>query len=208
MPVLKPQVQLQQLLKKEFSTSSDDQNRVISGYRSLIDLLSAPRSVQQLRGHHELLFQCISQILLTPFHRHFDDEQLRVLIDVASHSCVLSMCQNQTMDRWAQNIDERAFEKPDDTDDDDEIEGDDDDDESYEDISESEELAQQKATRRPWIKNGSDRDHVKPPHEQVIRTGFYTTSLNETRSPATRLKSDIKDQNHAGHSRADQNGMC
>jgi hypothetical protein len=121
-------VRLQSLLNNELSSSSNDKNKVISAYKSLIDILEVP---QQLHGYHEILFQCISQIILTPFNHFFDDNQLRQLLDLVSNACVLSMSQNHIIDGWLQNIEERAFEKPDDDEDDD--------DDLYEDATESEE---------------------------------------------------------------------
>jgi hypothetical protein len=123
-------VRLQNLLANELSSPSNDKNQVISAHKSLIDILEIPQIGEQLHGYHEILFQCISQIILTPLNQFFDDDQLRQLLERVSNACVLSMSQNQIIDGWLQNIEERTFEKPDD---------DDDDDDFYEDATESEE---------------------------------------------------------------------
>jgi hypothetical protein len=123
-------ISLQKLLDNELSSSSNDKKQVISAYKSLIDILKVPQIGKQLHGYHELLFECISQIFLTSFNQFFDDNQLRSLLELASNACVLSMSQNQIIDGWLQNIEERTFEKPD---------NDEDDDDLYEDATESEE---------------------------------------------------------------------
>ncbi len=133
-------VHFQKLLDNELSSSSNDKTQVISAHKSLIDILKIPQIGQQLYGYHELLFQCISQIILTPFHQIFDDNQLRLLLELASNACVLSMSQNQIIDGWLQNIEERTFEKPDNDDDDD-------DDDLYEDATESEEEEEEEEKR-------------------------------------------------------------
>ncbi|CAF3555575.1 unnamed protein product, partial [Rotaria sp. Silwood2] len=61
----------------------------------------------------------------------FHDDQLRSLLQLVSNTCVLSMSQNQIIDSWLTNIEQRTFEKQDSYDDDD-------DDDLYEDITESE----------------------------------------------------------------------
>ncbi|CAF4807117.1 unnamed protein product, partial [Rotaria sp. Silwood2] len=72
-----------------------------------------------------------SQIILTSFNQYFHDDQLRFLLQLVSNTCVLSMSQNQIIDSWLTNIEQRTFEKQDSYDDDD-------DDDLYEDITESE----------------------------------------------------------------------
>ncbi|CAF3230578.1 unnamed protein product, partial [Rotaria sp. Silwood2] len=62
---------------------------------------------------------------------YFNDDQLRFLLQLVSNTCVLSMSQNQIIDSWLTNIEQRTFEKQDSYDDDD-------DDDLYEDITESE----------------------------------------------------------------------
>ena len=114
-------IRLEKLLTNELS-SSNDKKQVISAYKSLMEILQVPQLGKHLHGYHEILFQCLSQIILTPFHRHFDDEELNVLLQSASNARVLSMSQNQIIDGWLQNIDERTFEKPDEEDDDDQYE--------------------------------------------------------------------------------------
>lgn len=134
-------VRLQKLLDSEFSISSNDKSQFISGYKSLMEILRMPQCSKQLHGCHDLLFECISQIILTPFNHSFDDEQLRALLDLASNACVLTMSQNQIIDGWLQNIEERTFDKPDsygeDVGDDD-----DDDDEWLEDTTDSDDEEQ------------------------------------------------------------------
>jgi hypothetical protein len=130
---------LQKLLDNELSSSSNDKKQVVSAYKTLIDILKVPQLGKQLHGYHELLFECISQIFLTPLNQFFDDNQLRSLLELASNSCVLSMSQNQIIDGWLQNIEERTFEKPDDDEDED-----DDDDDLYEDATESEKEEEEK----------------------------------------------------------------
>lgn len=124
-------ISLQKLLTNELSSSTNDKKKVLSAYKTLIDILKVPQIDKQLHGHHELLFQCISEIFLTRFNQYFDDDQLHLLLELASNARVLSMSQNQIIDGWLQNIEERTFEKPE------EDEEDDDDDDLYEDVTES-----------------------------------------------------------------------
>lgn len=107
--------QLKQLLKIDLT--SQNKKKVHSGYQSLIRLLSDPRITQHLFGHHELIFQCISSIILTPNHRHFDDKQLSALFDAAMKSRTLSMSQNHVLDLWYRNVEDRLFEAPEEEDD-------------------------------------------------------------------------------------------
>lgn len=122
-------IRLEKLLTNELS-SVNDKNQAISAYQSLMEILRVPQLGKHLHGYHEILFQCLSQIILTPFHKYFNDEELNVLLESASNACVLSMSQNQIIDGWLQNVEERTFEKPD--------EEDEEDDDQYEDASDIE----------------------------------------------------------------------
>ncbi|CAF4279024.1 unnamed protein product [Rotaria sp. Silwood2] len=125
-------VRLQKLLNnKLLLSSSHDKKTIISAYNTLISILQTPEMHQQLPGNQDLLFECISQIILTSFNQYFHDDQLRFLLQLVSNTCVLSMSQNQIIDSWLTNIEQRTFEKQDSYDDDD-------DDDLYEDITESE----------------------------------------------------------------------
>jgi hypothetical protein len=146
-------VRLQNLLAKELSSSSNDKNQVISAYNSLIDILQIPQISEQLRGNHEILFQCISQIILTQLNQFLDDDQLQQLLEKASNACVLSMSQNQIIDGWLLNIEERTFEKPDND------EEEDDDDDLYEDATESEEEEEEKITPKRGNNRGRGNQH-------------------------------------------------
>lgn len=139
----KVEVRLEKLLNNELSSSSNDKNQVMSAYGCLISILQTPDIYKQLHGYHELLFKCISEIILTSFNQYFQDDELRFLLELASHACVLSMSQNQIIDSWLQNVEERTFEKPDNYDDDDI----DDDDDLYEDATDSEEQETDKITK-------------------------------------------------------------
>lgn len=125
---------LQKLLNNELSSSTNNKNKVVSGYNILVVMLKEPQLSKQLHGHQELIFECISQIFLTSFNEFFDDDQLRTILELASNARVLTMSQNQIIDGWSQNIEERTFEKPDQDEDEE-----DDDDDLYEDATESEE---------------------------------------------------------------------
>jgi hypothetical protein len=164
-------VRLQKLLANELSSSSEDKTQVISGYKSLIDILQIPQLDKPLYGCHELLFECISQIILTPFNQSFDDDQLRLLLELASNACVLSMSQNQIIDGWLQNIEERAFEKPD---------NDDDDDDLYEDATESEEEEERRDKRTQH-----QQKHVLL--DESSRTNPNTASSKEKNPPLIRM---------------------
>jgi hypothetical protein len=168
-------VRLQKLLANELSSSSEDKTQVISGYKSLIDILQIPQLDKPLYGCHELLFECISQIILTPFNQSFDDDQLRLLLELASNACVLSMSQNQIIDGWLQNIEERAFEKPD---------NDDDDDDLYEDATESEEEEEKIITIR------DERTQHQQKHvllDESSRNNPNTASSKEKNPPLIRM---------------------
>jgi hypothetical protein len=156
---------LQKLLDNELSSSSNDKKQVVSAYKTLIDILKVPQLGKQLHGYHEILFQCISQIILTPFNQFFDDEQLRLLLDLVSNACVLSMSQNQIIDGWLQNIEERTFEKPDDYEDDD-------DDDLYEDATESEEEEEiiQKPNNNKLRSNRDGGDNKKESIEHDLKS--------------------------------------
>ncbi|CAF3633749.1 unnamed protein product [Rotaria sp. Silwood1] len=124
-------VHLQKLLNnKLLLSSSHDKKSVISAYDTLISILQTPEMHKQLPGHHDLLFECISQIILTSFNQYFHNDQLRFLLQLVSNTYVLSMSQNQIINSWLKNIEERTFEKPDSYDNDD--------DGLYEDVTESE----------------------------------------------------------------------
>ncbi|CAF3369568.1 unnamed protein product, partial [Rotaria socialis] len=116
------QVRLQKLLNNELS--SHDKKLLISAYDALVSILQTPEMRKQLSEEHELLFECISKIILTSYNKYFHGDQLRFLLDLTSSVCTLSMSQNQIIDNWLQNIEERTFEKQDcynDDDDDDNL---------------------------------------------------------------------------------------
>ncbi|CAF4683299.1 unnamed protein product, partial [Rotaria sp. Silwood2] len=122
-------VRLQKLLNKKLLLSSSyDKNPIISAYNTLISILQTPEMHKQLPENQNLLFECISQIILTSFNQYFHDDQLRFLLQLVSNTCVLSISLNQIIDNWLKNIEQRTFEKPDSYDDDD----------LYEDVTESE----------------------------------------------------------------------
>jgi Ran GTPase-activating protein (RanGAP) involved in mRNA processing and transport len=173
-------ISLQKLLDNELSSSSNDKKQVISGYKSLIDILKVPQIGKQLHGYHELLFECISQIFLTPFNQFFDDNQLRSLLELASNACVLSMSQNQIIDGWLQNIEERTFEKPDN----DEDEEDDDDDDLYEDATESEE--EEEEEKIMTIRDNNKRSN-RGAGNQRQQNDSNLVSLKEKNPPLTRM---------------------
>lgn len=106
---------LHRLSTYEFAPDASDE-LVISGYQSLIGLLKTQQIDKLIVGSHELLFRCISRIALNPCHRCFTDDQLKLLFDIASNSRLLTMSQNQVIDCWYQNIEERTFEGPDEND--------------------------------------------------------------------------------------------
>ncbi len=164
-------ISLQKLLDNELSSSSNDKKQVISAYKSLIDILKVPQIGKQLHGYHELLFECISQIFLTSFNQFFDDNQLRSLLELASNACVLSMSQNQIIDGWLQNIEERTFEKPDNDEDDD--------DDLYEDATESEEEEEEIMTIRDNNKRAGGNQCQQNDSNSVL--------LKEKSSPLTRM---------------------
>jgi len=170
-------VRLQKLLVNELSSSLEDKTQVISGYKSLIDILQIPQLDKPLYGCHELLFECISQIILTPFNQSFDDDQLRLLLELASNACVLSMSQNQIIDGWLQNIEERAFEKPDNDDDDD--------DDLYEDATESEEEEEKIIIIRRDERTQHQQKHVLL--DESSRTNPNTASSKEKNPPLIRM---------------------
>jgi hypothetical protein len=173
------QVRLQKLLKNELSSSSNDKNQVISGFKSLIDILQIPQINKQIHGYHELLFECISQIILTRFNQFFDDNELRLLLELASNACILSMSQNQIIDGWLQNIEERTFEKPDD------YEEEDDDDDEYEDATESEEEEEKITT----VQDNKRRSNRGGGHQQkhVLIDNSNSVSSKEKSPPLTRM---------------------
>ncbi|CAF3111284.1 unnamed protein product, partial [Rotaria sp. Silwood2] len=85
-------VRLQKLLNnKLLLSSSHDKKTIISAYNTLISILQTPEMHQQLPGNQDLLFECISQIILTSFNQYFHDDQLRFLLQLVSNTCVLSM---------------------------------------------------------------------------------------------------------------------
>jgi len=172
-------ISLQKLLDNELSSSSNDKKQVISGYKSLIDILKVPQIGKQLHGYHELLFECISQIFLTSFNQFFDDDQLRSLLELASNACVLSMSQNQIIDGWLQNIEERTFEKPDNDEDEE-----DDDDDLYEDATESEE--EEEEEKIMTIRDNNKRSN-RGPGNQRQQNDSNSVSLKEKIPPLTRM---------------------
>ena len=175
-----PKARLNKLLDNELSSSSNDKNQVISGYKSLIDILQIPQLGKQLHGYQEVIFECISQIILTPFNQFFDDNQLRQLLESASNACVLSMSQNQIIDGWLQNIEERTFEKPDDDEDED-------DDDLYEDATESEEEEEEVLPKR----DNNSRSTRTGGNQREPKVSFQldskATSANEKSLPLTRM---------------------
>ncbi|UJR38217.1 hypothetical protein I4U23_030890 [Adineta vaga] len=185
-------VRLQKLLENEFSILSNDKNQFISGYKSLIDILRIPQLNKHLHGCHDLLFECISQIILTPFNHDFDDEQLSLLLELASNSCVLTMSQNQIIDGWLQNVEERTFEKPDNYTEEEEEEEEDDDD-LYEDASESEEEVN--------TKKNSTRSRENPKHVTFAET--TSVSSKKKNSSLTQVVPNPR-LGHVAHSR----GQC
>ncbi|CAF4146550.1 unnamed protein product [Rotaria sp. Silwood2] len=190
---------LQKLLNNELSSSSDDKKQVISAYESLISILQTPETRKQLHGYHELLFGCISQIILTPFNQFFHDDQLRFLLELASNACVLSMSQNQIIDSWLQNIEERTFEKPDNDDDDD------DDDDLYEDVSDSEEQEDEKITKIQDNNKKSNRNAInqnKKKHFFTDDVSHHDLNLMSSKEKCRPLTKDISNQRniHIAHS--------
>ncbi|CAF0880501.1 unnamed protein product [Adineta steineri] len=167
-------VQLEKLLNKELLSSSNDKNQIISGYKSLVNTLQIPQIGQQLHDCHDLLFECISQIILTPFNQYFDDEQLHVLLESASNACVLTMSQNQIIDGWLQNIEERTFEKPDNYEDDD-------DDDLYEDASESEE--EEEEEKKIPIRNNSKKLNPTKDIQHTQKQVFTAKPLHNNSNP-------------------------
>ncbi|CAF2201932.1 unnamed protein product [Rotaria magnacalcarata] len=105
------QVRLQKLLNNELS--SHDKKHLISAYDALVSILQTPEMRKQLSEQHELLLECISKIILTSYNKYFHGDQLRFLLVLTSSACALSMSQNQIIDNWLQNIEERTFEKQD-----------------------------------------------------------------------------------------------
>ncbi|CAF1460969.1 unnamed protein product [Adineta ricciae] len=187
---------LKKLLDNEFSISSNDKNRFISGYKSLIDILQVPEISKQLHGCHDLLFDCISQIILTPFNHDFDDEQLRALLELASNARVLTMSQNQIIDGWLQNVEDRIFEKPDDNDDEEE----DDDDDLYEDASESEE-EEVKDIYKKLHQDGRNQRQQK--HVTFVESS--SMAAKGKTSSSTQILSNQRN-GHVAHIRDQQNG--
>ncbi|CAF3201556.1 unnamed protein product [Rotaria socialis] len=201
----KIEVRLQQLLDNELSSSSNDKKKVDSAYESLINILQTPEIRQQLHGYHELIFECISQIILTPSNQLFSDDELLFLLESASNACVLSMSQNQIIDSWLQNIEERTFEKPDNYDDDD------DDDDLYEDLTESEEEeVDEKVTITKDNNKRSNRSEMNKNQERQVftldsfRHGFNSMSLQQKNQP---LPKPISNQSnlHTTHSHDNRN---
>lgn len=135
---------LRQLRENDLSSPAKSKQAILSGYQSLVDILLTSQVDRHLYGQHDLLFQCISQILLTKAQKHFTDDQLKVLLETASNSRVLTMSQNQVIDAWCQNIEERVFDEPEDFDDDD----DDNDEDWSDDTSESEDQKKIKLPQR------------------------------------------------------------
>ena len=183
---------LQKLLDNEFSISSNDKNRFISGYKSLIDILQVPEISKHLYGCHDLLFDCISQIILTPFNHDFDDEQLRALLELASNARVLTMSQNQIIDGWLQNVEDRIFEKPDNDDDDD--------DDLYEDASDSEEEEVKDIYRKPQRGRGN-----QPQQKHVTFVEPSSVTTKEKISSAIQIKSNQRN-GHVAHDRGQRSG--
>jgi len=176
---------LKKLLTNELSSTDNDKKQVLSAYKLLIDILKVPQIDKQLHGCHELLFACLSQIILTQFHQYFDDNQLQVLLQSASNARVLSMSQNQILDDWLQNIEEREFEKPD-------FDDDDDDDDLYEDATDSEEDIEVEEIQitSKQIPDDNHKKHVMfqlDPHpvpskekNSIVKRMFYMKSLSIT----------------------------
>ncbi|CAF3068718.1 unnamed protein product [Rotaria sp. Silwood2] len=178
----KVEVHLQKLLNYELSlSSSDDKKHVIYAYDTLINILQTPEIRKQLSGQHELLFECISQIILTSFNQYFHDDQLHFLLKLALNTCVLSMSQNQIINNWLQNIEERTFEKQDSYDDND----------LYKDATESEEYENIKSAsnqlQRKYTYNDDSSHHdlssVSPrdksrPLAKPISTQHYISTVN------------------------------
>ena len=184
---------LRHLRDHELSVSSA-RNRpvVLSGFQSLVDTLLTPQIDQHLYGHHDLLFECISRIFLSKAQKSLTDDQLKVLLETASNSRLLTMSQNQVIDAWYQNIDERTFEEPEDLNDDD----DDDDDEGdwSDDTSESEEqLPPRKVpeTLRPASNQKSPSSYPTNPHDAPARTA--PNKKNAVRfDPAPQAKQEVR----------------
>ncbi|CAF2621797.1 unnamed protein product [Rotaria sp. Silwood2] len=109
-------IRLQELLDNELSLSHDKKH-VISAYDTLINILQTPEIHKHLSKQSELLFKCISQIILTSFNQYFHDDQLRILLELTLKTNILSITQNQIISNWLQNIEERIFEISDSDDD-------------------------------------------------------------------------------------------
>ncbi|CAF3437622.1 unnamed protein product [Rotaria sp. Silwood1] len=199
----KVEIRLQKLLNNELSSSSNDKNQVISAYDSLISILQTPETRKQLHGYHELLFECISQIILTSSNQFFHDDQLCFLLELASNACVLSMSQNQIIDSWLQNVEERTFEKPD------KYEDDDDDDDLYEDATDSEEQEDENITKIQDNNKKSNRNANNQGQQRHVftddasRHGSNTMSSKEKSRPLTK---QISNQHniHVTHSHDNQ----
>ena len=168
---------LRQLRENDLSSPAKSKSAILSGYQSLVDILLTPQVDRHLYGQHDLLFQCISQILLTKAHKHFTDDQLKVLLETASNSRVLTMSQNQVIDAWCQNIEERVFDEPEDFDDDDDDDDDKDEDWS-DDTSESEEQKKIKPPQRRGPDAPRDVSNQKPAGQRgqslvCVPSAFY-----------------------------------
>ncbi|CAF3509327.1 unnamed protein product [Rotaria sp. Silwood2] len=87
-------IRLQELLDNELSLSHDKKH-VISAYYTLINILQTPEIHKHLSKQSELLFKCISQIILTSFNQYFHDDQLRILLELTLKTNILSITQNQ-----------------------------------------------------------------------------------------------------------------
>ncbi|CAF3890479.1 unnamed protein product, partial [Rotaria sordida] len=184
----KVEVRLQKLLNNELSSASNDKKQIISAYESLISILQTSETRKQLHGYHELLFECISQIILTSFNQFFHDEQLRFLLELASNACVLSMAQNQIIDSWLQNIEERTFEKLENYDDDD----DDDDDDLYEDTTDGEEQEDEKITKIQDYNKKSNRSVTNQRQQKNVFTDDTFRHGSNSMSSKEKNRSCIK----------------
>ena len=174
-------VRLEKLLTNELSSLSNDRKQVTSAYKSLMDILQVPQLSKHLHGHHELVFQCLSLIILTPFNRFFDDEELTLLLHSASNACVLSMSQNQIIDGWLQNVEERTFEKPDlydEDEDDDDLYEDATDTETEEDDDDDEEEEEKEIVSKQKTNIKSNQNEKKKPFRHDMKTVTFKEEVS------------------------------
>jgi hypothetical protein len=112
--------QLRLLLSKELTVNlPTNENASVSFYEQLISILRELQFNNELSVDHDLVFASLSRVILTPMNQHCSDDQLRVLLELASNSRRLSMSQNQTIDGWYRSIDTRTFDVSNENDDDD-----------------------------------------------------------------------------------------